>query len=270
MKLLYRNSDLYRLNNVKMRDALLIKQYGGGGNDFASKIKDKLTVEYNNFKYIFEKSIIDDNHYVLTSKNNDDCVSIIISKNGYAEIHDIGNYRSCLQDTNEHIGLHLLKLTIKMLKKYKDTFKIKMVTLTDNSIKSCSSDSIYLSHMLVLLTGDTWYGKYGFRPINYNNNNYKIDEISNEKYEKNKVIINKLKITDINLLKYISLTKNDALIKVTKNIINEQSNMLLKDYLFNLLKDYDKTCKLFVTFYRELYDAIGLKEFYKYPFGLIL
>lgn len=269
IKLIYRNSDLYRFNNVKMKDALIVKQYGG--NDyFAPNMNHNLTIEYNNHKYIFEKSIVDDNHYILSSKDNDDCVSVIISKNGYAEIHGIGNYKSCLQDTNENVGSNLLKLTIKMLKKYKDKLKIKMITLTDNSIKACGKYSIYLSSMLVLLNGDTWYGKYGFRPIEYTSDNYRIDNFNNKKYEANKLIINKIKISDINLIKYIKLTQNDTLIKVTEHLIKEQPNMLLKQFLFNLLKDYDNTCKFFYTFYRQLYDDIGLKVFYKNQFGLIL
>ena len=41
----------------------------------------------------------------------------------------IGNYESCLKDTNTNAGSHLLKLTIKMLQKYKDKYKIKKIIL---------------------------------------------------------------------------------------------------------------------------------------------
>jgi hypothetical protein len=46
------------------------------------------------------------NHYILYSKNEDDCVSIIISKDDRtAEIHGIGNYKSYLYDTNQNMGI---------------------------------------------------------------------------------------------------------------------------------------------------------------------
>ena len=52
-----------------------------------------------------------------------------------------------------------------MLKKYKNKLGINMIILTDNSIKICNKKNIILSKMLILLTGDTWYGKYGFKPF---------------------------------------------------------------------------------------------------------
>ena len=38
--------------------------------------------------------------------------------------------------------------------------------------------------MLTLLTGDTWYGKYGFRPNDYQNDKYILDKLNNKLYEK--------------------------------------------------------------------------------------
>ena len=260
-KIIYRNSDLYRLHRVKLADALKEDQIGGG---------NKLTITYNGNEYIFEKSIVDDNHYILSSKMNDDCVSIIISSNGLTEIHGIGNYDTCLIDTNQNVGSHLLKLTLKMFKKYKNKFNIKMITLTDNSLKKCGKHDIKLAQMLTLLTGDTWYGKYGFRPIKYDNNTFVIDNHDNKNYEKNKTIMNHLRIKDIKLLNYIKLTENDKIIKATEKIINEAPKMLLKDYLSNFLSNYDKSCDNFNKFYRKLYEDIGLTNFHKQQFGLIL
>ena len=55
--------------------------------------------------------------------------------------------------------------------------------------------------MLILLSGDTWYGKYGFRPYK---DNYDIN-----RYEKNIEIMNNITISDANILKYIKLTKKE-------------------------------------------------------------
>jgi hypothetical protein len=46
--------------------------------------------------------------------------------------------------------------------------------------------------------------------------------------------------------------------------------MLLKDFLTNPIKDYDKNCNLFVLFYEKLYYDLKLFDFYKKLFGLFL
>jgi len=261
-----KNSEIVR-NNIKNKESrnqlhLLFQQFGDANN--------KLTITYNKHKYIYEETM-DKDHYILFSKDNDDCVIVIISKKEKtAEIHGIGNYQSCLIDTNINVDSILLQMTIKMCKKYKDKFNIEMIILTDNSLKKCHDKNIQLSHMLVLLTGDTWYGKYGFRPIMYSNNKYIIDEKLNEKYYKNKHQIDILSISDFDLIKYIKMTKNESMIKATNEIIKQNPQMLLKDYLKNILSDYDKTCKYFNKFYMELYDNLRLYDFHKKIFGLII
>uniref|UniRef100_A0A6C0DA92 Uncharacterized protein n=1 Tax=viral metagenome TaxID=1070528 RepID=A0A6C0DA92_9ZZZZ len=44
--------------------------------------------------------------------------------------------------------------------------------------------------------------------------------------------------------------------------------MLLKDFLYNLLAKYDKTCIDFLLFYKKLYNNIGLYSFYQLAFVL--
>ena len=51
--------------------------------------------------------------------------------------------------------------------------------------------------MITLLTGDTWYGKYGFLPI---------DEALIPYYENNKKIMNTITINDIDLIKYLKMS----------------------------------------------------------------
>ena len=109
--------------------------------------------------------------------------------------------------------------------------------------------------MLILLNGDTWYGKYGFRPIDINTYEYndkKIkdffiitknksiafiysNEILNEKYNNNKLIINSITIKEANIIKYIIMTKNNNIIDAVKKILINNENMLLKDFLKRFL-----------------------------------
>lgn len=285
-KILYKNSNLLRLNKVKINDVLTISQTGGA---------NILTVQFNHNDYKFEESEIDDNHFILYSTNENECATVIISKKDkIAEIHSIGNYKTCLYESNINVGSLskkfldfldnlavekvgtffpgsiLLKITMKMLQKYKTKFDITMIILTDNSLKKCGTQNIKLSLMLTLLTGDTWYGKYGFRPIDYQNDEYILDKLNNKLYEKNKIISQTIKINDIKLMSFIKLTNNESLIKATERIINGNPNMLLCDYLKNMIIDYDNTCKYFITFYELLFNKIMRFDPYHRLYGFIL
>ena len=62
---------------------------------------------YNDIEYIFFKSEIDEGHYILYSTDELECVSILIDrKNKLAEIHGIGNYKTCVitTDSNTSVG----------------------------------------------------------------------------------------------------------------------------------------------------------------------
>ena len=258
--IIYRNSYFIKSQIFKL------DQTGGG---------KKLTVKYENNKYIFEEAH-DENYYVLYSidKNPFDCVAIVISKEfKTAEIHGISNFESCMVQSNTNVGSKLLQITIKMLKKYKTKLDINYIVLTDNSLKKCNSNDIKLSMMLTLLTGDTLYGKYGFRP--YSPSKKDFDESLTEYYENNKNIINRITITNSNLLKYIEKTENIKLINATEKLLLTNPEMLLKDYLSNLLKNYNKTCGIFYIFYEKLFydiilDNIKLYDFHHEIFALKL
>jgi len=274
--LIFRNSEILRLNKISLKHIFPIIPFKGGSVNG----KTKLTVLYDNIKYTFHESEINENNYILYSDhdiyNPVDCVIIIMSKIDdtkyyQAEIHGIGNDKSCLHDikTNISVGSLLLKITLKMLKKYHEKLNIKHVILTDNSLKFCKdiNDSIKLSLMLTLLTGHTWYGKYGFRPFNNKLNDYNNVLLNN--YNKNIDIINNITIEKANILKYIELTEESHIIEAVKKILQTNPNMLLKDFLTNFLKEYDKTCKYFYKFYEVLYQDIGLFDFQQKSFGLI-
>jgi hypothetical protein len=262
-KVIYKNSQLLRDNRTQIKKFFnkeIIHSMIGGGED--------LTITYKNHEYIYTQ-IMDEDYYILYSKDEFDCVSVVIDKeNKVGEIHGIGNFKSCLIDSNTKVGSTLLKITIKMLKKYKNTFGINKIVLTDNSVKKCAAnkEDIKLSHMLILLTGDTWYGKYGFRPINVKTYDY--DEILNKNYNNNKLIINKITIKEANIMKYIKITKNKDVINAVEKILEKEENMLLKDFLQRFLNEYETTYQYFYLFYDRLYNDLKLEKFYKLFFGL--
>jgi hypothetical protein len=247
---IYRKSELIRQNKTQARH-FLSNQIGGS---------KKLKITYNDSEYIFDEAM-DKDYYVLYSKDEFECVAVIIDiENKIAEIHGIGNYTSCLDDINTNVGSTLLKITLKMVKKYKDKLDVKKILITDNSLKKCHNKNIKLSVMLTLLTGDTWYGKYGFKPE---------EELLKIKYENNKKIMNTVTLKDIDLIKYLKMTILDkSVIEKSKKFIEKHQSQLVKDYLTEFLKQYDKTCEYFYDFYYHLFDDLGLYNLHRQTFEL--
>jgi hypothetical protein len=249
---IWRNSFMIRENKTQLR--CFITDQRGGGTSKTFKIK------YHNKEYEFQQTM-DENYYILYSIDEFDCVSVVIDKERrLAEIHGIGNYKLCLQESNVNVGSTLLKITLKMLQKFKDKLNINKISLTDNSIKKCNNKDIILSTMLILLTGDTWYGKYGFRPV---------DTLSIKMYENNKKIMNTITLKDIDLIKYLKMTKlNKKVIEKFKIFIENHQSLLVKDYLTIFIKEYDKTCHYFYDFYVTLFNDLRLYKFYRETFSL--
>lgn len=230
--------------------------------------KKEFTIEYKGNDYIFKRFYDDENKLVLYSYNNDldDCVSLVIEKERKSIfISSFGKSYGCFQqETN--IGSNLLKLTLKMIEKYKNYFGINKIVLTDTSTFKCSTnENIDMAMMKTLLTGDSWYGGYGFRP--FDKDTYTVDEYENNKYNKNKEVMNTILLKDINLEKYLLKVYNkfpkEMTLKDVKNIIEIETKnpeKLLKDFLieFTDKNTFDLSCKYFKTFYKELFNDIGL------------
>jgi hypothetical protein len=248
---IWRNSFMIRENKTQLR--CFITDQRGGGTSKTFKIK------YHNKEYEFQQTM-DENYYILYSIDEFDCVSVVIDKERrLAEIHGIGNYKLCLQESNVNVGSTLLKITLKMLQKFKNKLGINKISLTDNSIKKCNNKDIILSTMLILLTGDTWYGKYGFRP--------RKNLIT--KYENNRKIMNTIRLKDIDLIKYLKMTKlNEKVIREFEIFIDKHQSLLVKDYLTRFIKEYDKTCEYFYDFYEKLFEDLELYDFYKIDVSL--
>jgi len=263
-KMIYFNSEIIKNNKIMYNDFML--NLKGGAN---------ITVNYNNTNFIFEESEIDKNTYFLYSfqeeKKRIECLSILIDKKiKYAEIHGIfGNYKPCINYTNENVGSTLLKVALKFLIENKNKFNIKIIGLKDNSKKVCDSKNFKLPIMLTLLTGDTWYGKYNFRPIQYEKENYILDKYNTKKYEKNKEIMNTIQLKNINFKKYLLLINkkypkefNENKINNVLSLIETNKNILLKDFLnkFHSRVNFELTCKYFYEYYEVLFDDLHLNR----------
>ncbi len=263
LKYVYFNSKIikhkYKSFTNFIKDSNLINQIGG------NKLKVNYKIDDNENTYIFEKDDYSD-LYILSSfdKYTQHCIVVSVDKtNRIANINELnGTTNNCLKSTNiKNSGSHLLKITLKMIEKYKDKLNINVITLFDTSFKFCGKHSLDLIYLSVLTSGETWYGKYGFRPVieisnnNGNNINIKINNQLNDIYEKNKKIMDQLTITDINFIKYFIGTKLENTIK---KVIQEFPKMLIKDVVKRLLSQWDKTCDIFANIYINLFHDCGL------------
>jgi hypothetical protein len=226
--------------------------------------KENITMidyEYNNNKYVFNllKYLYIDIYYCII---DDDCIAIVINNEKLsANINIINGY---LPLTNIHIiNEKLFSLGLDFIRNKEN---IKVVTIEDVSFINYKLYNINIKSSLlsILTTGHTWYGKYNFRPVN-TLNEIIIDDNYNKIYNKNNKIMNKLTIENVKdiLLKYF----ND---KVIIKIINENSNMLVKNFISFFLDQYDVNIVYFEKFYYNLFIDIGLDDYIGETYGLFL
>jgi len=214
-------------------------------------------VEYT-FKIYHDKEIA---YYYLFRTNDSNknlaCLHIIVDKNNnICEIHNIFYHKDCMPsaEMNDKTGSTLIKIALNLIDKIKYKYEIKYIYLTDNSKKICKNKEIELHKMLTLLTGTTWYGKYGFVPVN---------KILRKNFKQNKKIIENTYLKDVPQLKhYISKILENEKELLEKILISyEQAlkmNSKLNNYLQFFLHNYDNNCLIFYYFYEKLYTDLKL------------
>lgn len=239
----------------------IINQYGGGDKD--------TYITYKNEKFLFSR--VDDDGYLFYALyevgGNRECIMIVVEKDiNNCSIAGLLYDDKCFADKKiekgeKWSGSDLLKIAFKLIEKIKDRYKIKTITLTDNAQKFCrKGKQIDLGLMLTLISGDTWYGKYGFRPK---------DKNLHKAYEKNKEIMKNTKTSDVPYFKEMlekslkKYYKNDK--KLQEEILGKYNeycdeNKKLKNFLSLLLNYYDATCEMFYEFYIDLASKLGITK----------
>jgi hypothetical protein len=266
----------YNMNNFD--EKLFHKIFSGemkqdGGGNIGGNYDEDIYIEYKKEKYLFSRFKEDDYIFYALHQNEDIgepmCIMIIIEKDEKnCSIQTISYNDKCFAKKNifkleKTKGGDLLKLALKLIDMIKNKYKIKTITLTDNAQKKCGDKKkINLSMMMTLMTGDTWYGKYGFIPK---------EKKMIERYEKNKDIINNTRIESVLFFKEMmdnAVNKyykdNKKMIKAVMNTLEEYyiHNKKLSSFLQYLLGYYDVTCEMFYEFYEDLYQQLGLYNFY--------
>ena len=312
-------------NDQKKDYNMLIKQSGGGSKEYHLLRHDGL--EFKLFKVNEVDSISYSLHRRDDSSDRDYCVAIFVYKKAkFARIDDLTFHTDCFSKKQREYyknkkedlkGNKLVKIAIGAVRSLKNHYNIDYITLRDASKKEygvVSDDvsteinifnfplgpiEIRLGLMYTYLNGDTWYGKFGFRPANDKENN--ISNIGNKQYNRNSDIMENIKVKDCKTLKnYLIESKKKIWKKIIKNMKNERDskdtknktelkkiseeinnyvndykyieedvvyllkkyeNKLLSKFVFDFLK-MKNAYYIFDLFYRELADDIGLTDFF--------
>lgn len=147
-----------------------------------------------------------------------------------------------------------------------ESLKIQKITLTDNSYVLCKNNPnsrINLLYSKMLLCGDTWYGKFGFEPID--NFDKKIYKKNRENYKKNILTkcIKKEKIVSEILNKE---KKTNEIQKILKKY-DEMANEKLSIYMKWISENY---CEIYSEIYEYIYRKAGYKKYTSLEFELKL
>ncbi|AYV83028.1 MAG: hypothetical protein Hyperionvirus3_174 [Hyperionvirus sp.] len=247
-----------------------------------------ITYTDNNKKYTFELEVLiqkDLRTYTIIGSSGNSCIIFFIAKNSSeVRLHTISYFEDCAKEGLQYPGggTVLLQFVLDFLYQHKDRLKINRITLKDNSYKICHpGGNIELSTMYFLMYGDTWYGKYGFRPYKYNEStnikDINLNKILQQEYKDNQKIMKETLVSDVPQLENYIVTafkKNKSNLKLANilkvyDIYKTKGKSLMK-FIRAFLKYYDKTCQLFMSFYSKLAKDIKLTRFYGQDFFLNL
>lgn len=237
---------------------------------------DGIIFKYKNVNFTFYKT--SDKYSVNFSifQENDDekafnCSVIMIDKNdGSVDISGISYDPKCFTIVQVHTfgpnpsGKLLLKATLAFIGKIKNHYDIKYIKLRDNSMKACKSinNNIPFDTYLMFVSGNTWYGKYGFIP--FNQEQKKTDREKLKLYLKNQKIIKNTKIKNTNIAKYIKKAFIKLKRKVSNNdvddLIDKNKDESIMKFMQMLSKNYDEFCGIFYYIYDDLMKELKMSN----------
>jgi hypothetical protein len=252
--------------------------------DFFQNISDEDDIDFEKINYIHNETeykynniifIIVSNKYnngevlYLYNKNNENerliIILNIIEHEGYIlDIYNNYNYTN----TSIDVGTMLMYIIIDFLKKNKQKYNINKIIVTDTHNKYNNNIRLHIVHNL--LYGTNWFGKFGFKPYlnpKYGQGLRSKDIVYGNKltidFEKNKNILQKAKLKDISKLKEYIIKNYEQIYDIQnieyklETILNIYNVMMLKNenvsyFIYILLKEHDKSCKLFEHLYLDI------------------
>ena len=267
------NSHFYRKLNI----FLINQQKQTGGGDIKPVLYNIKLPDHND-QITIEESLDQENGdklFRLFTKNNDKECLLMIKMFDEIHIESLNVYSDCVTSKNTRLnGSALITIALNFIEAIKNEEKITKITLIDKAEKFCynkitkKSEFYDLSKFKTLISGDTWYGGYGFRPasnkpneasrekILYKNINYRtktrIDPVGLHNYNKNKEFIKNL------------LVKNSYLEEIVSNKIKNEKNeeliKILDHFLKFIIKNKDKKLTAIISNFLR-YDKINERCF---------
>ena len=132
-----------------------------------------------------------------------------------------------------------------------------------------------LSVMNTLVEGDTWYGKYGFRPYDPLTNTENIQKT--QLYNRNKTIVTTTLVRDTNLFQHLFAAINNASpihipdnAKFIKNLFNKYQDCTISHFFKHFVLHYKNACELLSLVYIDYYTDQKLYSFHGESFYLDL
>jgi hypothetical protein len=247
------NKNLIGAGNLSKDDNITI---GGKSENFI----------FRDHKITWDKTIYSDQiHYSLnTLDKNKECLLIIIASNENndicANIHQITIDKKCpvVGHMVKGGGSLLLTIAIEFIQSIKYKYKINIIQIKDNSVKSCVNKKIKLWLLNTLKTGLPWHINYGFEP--YDTENMKLDELNKTKIMANSRILSRTKTS---IIKEKNLFPMD---KLLLSIYNKYENDSII-YFFKELFENHINCKYIENIQNELitnlllFDITGISYF---------
>ena len=124
----------------------------------------------------------------------------------------------------------------------------------------------------MLCSGDTWYGKYGFKPVDLERETLNLSRY--EQYLYNKHILSKTKVKCCDIKQYIigalqsQRTKDE--IKKLKTRLDNYDNKYIIELMSDFFDDYEDKCFIFNDVYWKIRQELKLYDLFEYKYFLVL
>ena len=276
-------SEYLKKNNINFNYSMLIQNLyfirriesflQEGGNTVINKYKISIPeLGQEDYIIIEETKNYNRKNYLLNTKDNDTQCLLMFKENDHMYIESLNSFDNCLTIKGKKInGSFLIQVAIQFTESIKKSENIRKIVLIDKAEKQCNNIYLNLSDFKILVSGDTWYGGYGFLPaIRDNNNFFNYDNMAIKLYNKNKFIISKLLVKDSKLqkiikkkIKKISDTKILEIYNDFYEFIKNKENEFLSIVLSNFFtyKEFNKRCIILDYIIKKLFKKNNLISF---------
>jgi hypothetical protein len=254
-------------------------QLGGGlvSNNLVEYEENGKHYEFNIRRYKDD----DITRIAIVSNDEQECVTVLIHDGTHEAILNNMTYMdNCARQGLKRPGggSLLLRVIYKYLTDRKSDLKIDKLVLSDYSFLHCEKcgHSLKLSRLKMLLDGETWYTKFGFRP--WDQETHKQDLKLLKAYNLNKQIAKDLTVNDIdlhNIIKTINKTERKISYDLKSVVSIAKNHTKLASFIKELMKQKEKYCCLVEYILAEIYNPMPPKvplmyDMYKKPFYLKL